>query len=77
MVDKNFSAYAAAKAGMNQMTKVMAYELSPKIRVNAIAPGAIETPSTAFITQNETLLKNTTRGRCQIQCAESDIIGLT
>jgi 7-alpha-hydroxysteroid dehydrogenase len=61
MVDKNFSAYAAAKAGMNQMTKVMSFELSPKIRVNAVSPGAIETPSTAFITQNETMLKNTTR----------------
>ena len=61
MVDRNFSAYAAAKAGMNQMTKVMAYELAPKIRVNAIAPGAIETPSTAFITQNEKMLADTTR----------------
>ena len=61
MVDQNFSAYAAAKAGMNQMTKVMSYELSPSIRVNAIAPGAIETPSTAFITQNEKMLRDTTR----------------
>ncbi len=61
MVDKNFSAYAAAKAGMNQMTRVMSYELSPHIRVNAVSPGAIETPSTAFITQDETRLKNTTR----------------
>ena len=61
MVDKNFSAYAAAKAGMNQMTRVMSYELSPHIRVNAVSPGAIETPSTGFITQDETRLKNTTR----------------
>ena len=36
-------------------------ERSPKIRVNAVSPGAIETPSTAFITQNETMLKNTTK----------------
>lgn len=61
MVDRNFAAYAAAKAGMNQMTKVMAYELAPNIRVNAIAPGAIETPSTAFITQNEKMLQDTVR----------------
>ncbi|MBR9911095.1 MAG: SDR family oxidoreductase [Gammaproteobacteria bacterium] len=52
MVDKNFSAYAAAKAGMNQMTRVMSYELAPHIRVNAVAPGAIETPSTSFITSD-------------------------
>lgn len=61
MVDKNFSAYAAAKAGMNQMTKVMAYELAPKIRVNGIAPGAVDTPSTAFIKQNEAMHQATTR----------------
>ena len=61
MVDRNFSAYAAAKAGMNQMTKVMSYELAPRIRCNAIAPGAIKTPSTAFITQNEQMLNDTTR----------------
>ena len=53
MVDKRFSAYAAAKAGMNQMTKVMSYELAPEVRVNAIAPGAVETPSTSFITEDE------------------------
>lgn len=52
MVDRNFSAYAAAKAGMNQMTRVMAYELAPHIRVNAVAPGAIDTPSTEFITSD-------------------------
>jgi 7-alpha-hydroxysteroid dehydrogenase len=52
MVDKNFSSYAAAKAGMNQMTKVMSYELSPGVRVNAVAPGAIETPSMEYMTSN-------------------------
>ena len=31
------------------------------MRVNAIAPGAIETPSTAFITQNPDMLASTTR----------------
>jgi 7-alpha-hydroxysteroid dehydrogenase len=36
-------AYAAAKAGINSMTKTMAWELGPHIRVNCILPGAIET----------------------------------
>ena len=45
MVDRNFAAYGAAKAGMDQMTRILAYELAPSIRVNGIAPGAIETPS--------------------------------
>jgi 7-alpha-hydroxysteroid dehydrogenase len=36
-------AYAAAKAGINSMTKTMARELAPHVRVNCILPGAIET----------------------------------
>ena len=61
MVDRNFASYAAAKAGVNQLTRVMAYELAPNIRVNGIAPGAVDTPSTSFIKQNEAMLKATTR----------------
>jgi len=61
MVDKNFAAYAAAKAGLDQMTRVLAYELAPTIRVNGIAPGAIETPATTFITSNEQRLAETER----------------
>lgn len=61
MVDRHFAAYGAAKAGMEQMTRILAYELAPEIRVNAVSPGAIETPSTAFITQNPELLEKTVR----------------
>jgi 7-alpha-hydroxysteroid dehydrogenase len=61
MVDKRFAAYGAAKAGMNQMTKILSYELAPSIRVNAVAPGAIDTPSTAFIKSDPAMLKATTR----------------
>lgn len=61
MVDKRFAAYGAAKAGMNQMTKILSYELAPNIRVNAVAPGAIDTPSTAFIKSDPDMLRATTR----------------
>jgi NAD(P)-dependent dehydrogenase (short-subunit alcohol dehydrogenase family) len=40
-----YSAYAASKAGVRAMARVMASELSPRgIRVNVVAPGAIRTP---------------------------------
>lgn len=36
--------HAASKAGLVALTKSMAYELAPKIRVNAIAPGTVLLP---------------------------------
>jgi len=41
----NHSAYCMAKAGLQMMTLALANELAPHIRVNGIAPGAIEWPS--------------------------------
>lgn len=38
--------YAAAKSGVRSLTKVFARELAPKVLVNAIAPGDIDTEMT-------------------------------
>jgi NAD(P)-dependent dehydrogenase (short-subunit alcohol dehydrogenase family) len=38
------AAYAASKAAVHAFTKVLAMELSPRIRCNVLAPGAIDTP---------------------------------
>ena len=43
---KNHSVYCAAKAGNVMLTKALALELAPDIRVNGIAPGAILWPET-------------------------------
>jgi NAD(P)-dependent dehydrogenase (short-subunit alcohol dehydrogenase family) len=41
------AAYGAAKAGVAHLVRSMAIELGPKIRVNAVAPGAIMTQRVA------------------------------
>ncbi len=41
---KGYPIYSIAKAGVNGLTKSLAKELAPHIRVNAIAPGAIIWP---------------------------------
>lgn len=38
--------YAVSKAALNHMTKLLALNLGPEIRVNAIAPGLVDTPMT-------------------------------
>lgn len=38
--------YAVSKASLNHMTQLLAITLSPEIRVNAIAPGLVDTPMT-------------------------------
>jgi 7-alpha-hydroxysteroid dehydrogenase len=49
MVQPMFTAYAAAKAALSMMTKAMAPELAPKIRINAIEVGGIETEALAHV----------------------------
>ncbi|MHB1240109.1 MAG: SDR family NAD(P)-dependent oxidoreductase, partial [Gammaproteobacteria bacterium] len=39
--------YAVSKAALNHMTQLLALNLGPAIRVNAIAPGLVDTPMTA------------------------------
>ncbi|MFL5252905.1 MAG: SDR family NAD(P)-dependent oxidoreductase, partial [Rhodopila sp.] len=40
------TAYVASKGGVIALTKVVAMELAPAIRVNAVCPGAVDTPMT-------------------------------
>jgi 7-alpha-hydroxysteroid dehydrogenase len=43
MPDRGFSAYGTAKAALTHLTKELATDLSPRIRVNGIAVGSVQT----------------------------------
>lgn len=49
--------YAASKAALNHMTRLLAVSLAPAIRVNAVAPGLVDTPLTADWTHAQQLWK--------------------
>jgi len=55
MVQTAFVAYGAAKAALNMMTRNVAAELAPKVRVNAIESGGIETDALKVVLTNETI----------------------
>ncbi|WP_448821319.1 glucose 1-dehydrogenase [Cetobacterium sp.] len=62
MQSHNMSVYGSSKAAVNQLTKYMAVDLGPIIRVNAIAPGAIKTHALATVltpSLEEIMLKKT------------------
>ena len=63
---KHFSAYGTAKAALNQMTRNLAQDLAPLIRINAVEPGTIRTDALApFLTpeRHRSMIERTPLGR--------------
>ena len=66
---KGFPVYSAAKGGLLNLTRSLAIELAPRVRVNAVAPGAIEWPDDAAgeiafpIEEREAIIRHTLLGR--------------
>lgn len=63
---RGFSAYGSAKAALTHLTRLLAQDFAPTVRVNAIEPGAIMTDALASVMddqQKDHLVKTTPLGR--------------
>ena len=67
-------AYAASKAALNHVTRLLAAALGPDVRVNAVAPGLVDTPMTAGWADAQNLWKTTSPMRRAAQ--PSDVADL-
>ncbi len=51
--DRGFVAYGTAKAAMAHMTRLMAADLAPRVRANAIAVGSVATSALETVLEND------------------------
>ncbi|TDF85954.1 glucose 1-dehydrogenase [Pseudomonas sp. H9] len=62
---RHFSAYGTAKAALNQLTRLLAQDFAPQVRVNAVAPGPTLTDALAGVmpdAMREVMERNTPLG---------------
>ena len=67
---------ATAKSGVEGLVKSLAAELSPTIRVNAIAPTVTDTDLAAKLLRNEKMIENTATSTVKL-CASAQVGQLT
>jgi NAD(P)-dependent dehydrogenase (short-subunit alcohol dehydrogenase family) len=66
--------YAASKAALNHVTRLLAAALGPEVRVNAVAPGLVDTPLTADWTEAQELWRE--RSPMRRAATPADVAGL-
>ncbi|MDQ2747479.1 MAG: 3-oxoacyl-ACP reductase FabG [Acidobacteriota bacterium] len=75
--EANYSNYAASKGGQISFTKALASELCPKIRVNCVAPGWIETAMVRPVFEDENYKQSVIKSIPLQRMAMTDDIALS
>jgi 7-alpha-hydroxysteroid dehydrogenase len=55
LTDRGYAAYGTAKGALSHMTRLLAMDLAPKVRVNGIAVGSVATSALDIVLQSEEL----------------------
>jgi 7-alpha-hydroxysteroid dehydrogenase len=55
LTDRGYVVYGTAKGALSHMTRLMAFDLAPRIRVNAIAVGSVATSALEIVLTNDKL----------------------
>src|SRR5262249_41977130 len=66
--------YAVSKAALHHLTRTLAQALAPDVRVNAVAPGLVDTPWTEGWEANEMVVARTPLGRAATPEDVADVI---
>lgn len=75
--EANYSNYSASKGGQISFTKALASELCPKIRVNCVAPGWIETAMVRDVFEDEEYKKSVLAAIPMQRMASTDDVALS
>jgi pteridine reductase len=59
----HYAHYSVSKAGLIMLTRALAVELAPHVRVNAVSPGAVAFPEDFDAAAREAVLKRIPMGR--------------
>src|SRR5205823_10424518 len=74
--DRGMLAYGTAKAALSHMTRMMAADLAPKVRVNAIAVGSVATSALEVVLESDDLRSQMIQGTPLKRLGEPDDIAL-